>query len=465
MQVLAPRRAQGVCAGALGLALLLPAGFGAAGLVPSAWAAGEELEVQRMVLAERDLKLDQDQLVQVTVRNPTGRAAQAGLRIELRDEKERRVGAEQRRKIGVAALDETREFFRFALPKRQGKFTVRLELYTPDFKSKLLSGGPVFYAGFTVLGGPEAPPPAAEAPSAKGAEAGKSAAKGRAAGPPSFPAPAGLRFERPDLVWENVSLNTSNILSGEPVKIKADLRNVGGDIARDIEVTVEYFSVRNPNRRVPIARSSTAVLAPGEKVELEFETVFPEDAPLGEYRLALNIDPAGKIEESNRENNQFTFDSPIQISLIRMMFPEPGYAFEESGLFLFRWDSRRFDEFKVQVGGEPTFSNAENYFDLPQGDKWTKEREIVPLEGEMPGMAAGLLTKLNTQTLYWRVLGRDSKTAKVGASQAQPFTIKLAQKAGGDAKPAKAEGEAPSELKPGAAPPAGGAAKPAPAQQ
>jgi hypothetical protein len=430
-----------------GVVLWLAAlGAGAGVCLAAAGRSGDPVEVLKIVLAERDLKIGQEQLVQVSLRNTTARAIQAGILIELRDEKEQRVGAAQQRRVALAPLDESREFFTFAVPRRQGKFTVRIELFAPDFKAKLLAGAPVFYSPFTVLGGPEEPATGTAAGVPEGAAAART-------GPPSFAPPAGLRFERPDMLWENVSVKPASLLVGEPLRITADLRNVGGDIARNVDVEVVYFNVRNPGRKESVARSSVLVVAPGEKVEMEFETVFPEEAQLGDYRVQLSIDPGGKLDESNRENNATIIETPVRLSLIKQVFPEPGFIFEEAGLFLFRWDSRRFDEFKVQVGTDADFSDAGNFFDLPQGDKWTRSTEIVPLEGELPDMAQGLMQRQKVDRLYWRVIGRNTQTGKTGVSQALPFRIAL---------PAGAERRA---AEPTARPPAPSAARrPAPAE-
>ncbi|HEX7928623.1 MAG TPA: CARDB domain-containing protein, partial [bacterium] len=386
--------------------------------------AADTVEVQKIVLAERDLKIGQDQLVQVSLRNTTPRATQAGVRIELRDEKDARVGQAQQRKVSLAPLDESREFFTFNVPRRQGKFTVRMELFTPDFAAHLLGGDPVFYSPFTVLGGPEAPPEKPRDPNtAASVEGGDKAGVMR--GPPSFNPPTGLKFERADLLWENVTVKPQSLLVGDSLHITADLRNVGGDIARNVDVVVEYFNVRNPARRIPISKSAVLVVAPGDKVEMEFDTVFNEDTALGDYKVMLSIDPGNRLDESNKENNATVLEAPIRVSVIKQVFPEPNFVFEDAGLFLFRWDTKRFDEFKVQVGTDPDFSNPANFFDMPQGDKWTKATEVVPLEGELPDMALGLMQRQKVDRLYWRVTARNTQTGKTGVSQATPFRISL----------------------------------------
>jgi hypothetical protein len=417
----------------LAWAALLAAGAAPGGV---AWAA-DPLEVVQLVLAEREIAAGGPQIVQITLRATGARAVRAGLRVELRDARDARAGKAIDRVVQIAGGAEQREFFRFEAPNRFGKFTVRLEVFTPDFASRLLAGAPVFFAPFAV--GSVAEPALAAPKSGETAAEPGHAAK---AGPPSFAAPRGLSFEKPDLVWENLDVQPSSLLVGEALKIKADLRNVGGDIARQIEVKVDYFNLSSPGRLIPISRPTVQVLAPGDKVEMEFETIFPENSLLGDYRVRLEIDPEHRIQEISRENNTLVSEVPIQLSFIKLVFPEPGYYFEQAGLFLFRWDSRRFNEFKVQVGTDPAFATKGSSFDIPQGDKWTKEREIVPLEGEVPDMALGLMEKAHADQLYWRVVGRSAALGLQSVSQASPFSIRRPTKAAAQARPEGAAGAA-----------------------
>jgi hypothetical protein len=402
--------------------------------VQSTARAADPIEVVKLVLSEREIAPAGQQILQVTVRSLGSKAVRAGLRVEMRDDKDARFGRAIERVVQVPGSNEQREFFRFEVPNRFGRVTVRVEVFTPDFKSRLLAGAPVFYAPFRVGSVPE--PGLAAAPRQEGPK--DSAKEPSKAGPPNFPTPRGLMFEKPDLVWENVDTQPPALLVGEPLKIKADLRNVGGDIARGIDVKVDYFNTRTPANLISISHTSVEALAPGDKKELEFETLFPEDSPLGEYKVQLVIDPANRVGEANKANNVFVSETPIRLSLIKQVFPEAGYYFEQSGLFLFRWDSRRFDEFKVQVGTDPTFTTPDASFDIPQGEKWTKDREVVPLEGELPDMAMGLMQKSHKDQIYWRVMGRSTVQGTQGVSGALPFSIRHSA-----AKPAEAAGAEP----------------------
>jgi hypothetical protein len=401
------------------LTLAIAVTIGCGSLLSGPALAADPVEVVKLVLAEHELSANGQQILQITLRGTGGKPVRAGLRVEMRDDRDARVGKGIDRVVQVNGPVEQREFFRFEAPNRFGRFTVRVEVFTPDFKSRLLAGTPVFYAPFQVGSLPEpgmAAEPKASAPRTPGAEA--------KAGPPTFPQPKGLTFEKPDLVWENLDIQPPALLVGEPLKVKADLRNVGGDIARGIEVKVDYFNVRTPANLVPISSTTVQVLAPGDKVELEFQTILPDDAPLGDYKVRLQIDPANRIAEMSKQNNILVSEVPLRLSIIKQVFPEPGYYFEQTGLFLFRWDSRKFDEFKVQVGTDAAFTTPDSYFDIPQGDKWTKDREIVPLEGELPDMAMGLMQKARSDQLYWRVVGRISATGIQSVSSASPFAIR-----------------------------------------
>jgi hypothetical protein len=193
-------------------------------------------------------------------------------------------------------------------------------------------------------------------------------------------------------------------------------------------------------------------LAPGEKIEMEWEFKFPEEALLGEYRVVLEAQATAGTPEQNVADNRLVSERAVQLNNIRLVFPDPGYLFEEAGLFLFRWESKLYDEFKVQVGVDPNFEDAGRFFDIPQGEKWTRDQEIVPLEGELPGMAKGLMERENSRIAHWRVMGR--KADRTGYSRVQAFTIRL-----GAGEPTPGEVPGPEELEP--APPPSPARQPA----
>ncbi|MBI4083380.1 MAG: hypothetical protein HY423_12295 [Candidatus Lambdaproteobacteria bacterium] len=397
-----------------GLSLLL-----GCGLAPLARAVDTAIEVQRVVLAEAELKPGDEQVVQVSFTNASARAVQAGLLIEFRNREERTVGRSLRRSVTLPPQREERVYVALAVPRVPGPYSLRLEVFDPAYREPLLVGRPVFRMPFTVLGreaGAEAAPPLAGAPPPQ--------ATARP-GTPSFPAPAGLAFEKADLLWEGLTVAPQSVLVGDALKIRAELRNVGGDIARGVEVRVEAVNTRLPNEVQQLATSTLAALAPGEKIELEFEHTFPATTLIGDYEVTLRADPGNLVPELDKTNNTTRAPAPIQVSRIRLVFPAPDYVFQEAGLFLFRWDSKLYDEFKVQVGVDPRFENRERYFDIPQGEKWTRDREVVPLAGELPGMAKGLMLKEKAKQVYWRVVGRTAANGKEDFSRVLAFKLEL----------------------------------------
>lgn len=383
--------------------------------------AQDLVQVVKVVLAEPEIEAGGEQLVQVSLRNNSGGEVRLGLKVEIRLGRKQPTGIGKQRVVTMPPFAERRIFFPLQTPAAPGRYTARLVVLTPDFKRNLLVGNPEFFSPFIVAG---------EGSLGLALGAGRGGSGSGRTRTSSFPPPRGLKFEKADLLWENFSVEPASVLLGEPLKIKADLRNVGGDIARDISVRLDYVNIRLPTRLVAIATSRVEVLAPGEKIELEFEHPFAEDTLLGEYRILLNADTERRVDESNEKNNRSETRDPIRVSTIRQVFPEPGFVFEEAGLFLFRWESRRYNEFKVQVGTESTFQNRENFFDIPQGEKWTPEMEVAPLAGELPAMLKGLLLREKKETAYWRVVGKIAGTDKQGFSRVRPFSLKITEPAG-----------------------------------
>ncbi len=399
--------------------LLLPclAYLALAGALPFAVNAQESLEVVKVVLAEPEIEPGGEQLVQISLRNNSGRGVRVGLRVEMLTPDNFRTGGRRQRRVAVPAGAERRYFFRLKAPQSPGEYTVRLVVLNAGFKRHVLAGKPEFISRFVVSGaaaGPRVTVPAS---------AGTTGRKGR---PGSFKASGGLKFERPDLLWESFVVEPRKVLIGETMRIRGELRNVGGDIARNIEVRADYVNTRLPTRVFTVSSSTVDLLAPGEKLELEFEHRFPEDALQGDYQFMLTADVGQQVAESDERNNRQTTERPIRLSKILQLFPEADFVFDQAGLFLFRWKSSIYNEFKVQVGTQATFELKSSFFDIPQGQKWTADREVVPLPGELPGMLLGLMVKDGVDKVYWRVVGRVAGTERVGFSRALPFTVNVA---------------------------------------
>ncbi len=216
-----------------------------------------------------------------------------------------------------------------------------------------------------------------------------------------------LKFDPPDLRWESVQILPKHALRGEKLRLRLNLMNAGGDIVKDIAAKIQYYNVKQPMRKSVIAMPNTRVMAPGEIITFDLEYVLPDDQLLGNYQIIATVDPENELEEL-KENNNITKSNVIKLSDIKLLLPTDKFSFEENGLFLFQWDSLAFSEFKIQVGVDEKFEDSGSYFDLPQGNRWIADKELVPLAGELPGMAMGLMRAKEKNQLYWRVIGRQA---------------------------------------------------------
>ena len=216
-----------------------------------------------------------------------------------------------------------------------------------------------------------------------------------------------LKFDPPDLRWESVQVLPKHALRGEKLRLRLNLMNVGGDIVKDVTAKIQYYNVKQPMRKSIIAMPSAQVMAPGEIVTFDLEYILPDDQLLGKYQIAATVDPENEIEELKEKNN-VAKSNVIRLSDIKLLLPTDKFTFEENGLFLFQWDSLAFSEFKIQVGVDEKFEDSGSYFDLPQGNRWIADKELVPLAGELPGMAMGLMRAKKKNQLFWRVIGRQA---------------------------------------------------------
>ena len=230
-----------------------------------------------------------------------------------------------------------------------------------------------------------------------------------------------LKFDPPDLRWESVQVLPKHALRGEKLRLRLNLMNVGGDIVKDVTAKIQYYNVKQPMRKSIIAMPSAQVMAPGEIVTFDLEYILPDDQLLGKYQIAVTVDPENEIEELNEKNN-VAKSNVIRLSDIKLLLPTDKFTFEENGLFIFQWDSLAFSEFKIQVGVDEKFEDSGSYFDLPQGNRWIADKELVPLAGELPGMAMGLMRAKKKNQLFWRVIGRQA-SGKQAISGIHRFSI------------------------------------------
>ena len=220
-----------------------------------------------------------------------------------------------------------------------------------------------------------------------------------------------LKFDPPDLRWESVQVLPKHALRGEKIILRLNLMNVGGDVVKDVASKIQYFNLKQPMRKTVIALPRTRVMAPGEIKTFNLEYILPEDQLLGKYQIIATADPNNEIKELNEKNN-IAKSNVIKLSDIKLLLPTDKFAFDEKGLFLFQWESLTFSEFKIQVGVDEKFEDSGSFFDLPQGNRWISDKELVPLSGELPGMAMGLMKSKEKNQLYWRVIGRKSSGIK-----------------------------------------------------
>ena len=231
-----------------------------------------------------------------------------------------------------------------------------------------------------------------------------------------------LKFDPPDLRWESVQVLPKHALRGEKLRLRLNLMNAGGDIVKDVTAKIQYYNVKQPMRKSIIAMPSAQVMAPGEIVTFDLEYILPDDQLLGKYQIAVTVDPENEIEELKEKNN-VAKSNVIRLSDIKLLLPTDKFTFEENGLFLFQWDSLAFSEFKIQVGVDEKFEDSGSYFDLPQGNRWIADKELVPLAGELPGMAMGLMRAKKKNQLFWRVIGRQA-SGKQAISGIHRFIIR-----------------------------------------
>ncbi len=233
--------------------------------------------------------------------------------------------------------------------------------------------------------------------------------------------PQQLKFDPPDLKWEQIHVFPKHVLRGEKLRLRVDLTNVGGDLARNVKSRVSFYNVRLPRRKTIIAEPAVDLLAPGETATFELEYTFPGDQILGEYKIEAVSDVRNLIPEIDEENNALSSEL-MQLSDIKLLLPPDKFSFEEEGLFLFQWDSITFREFKLQIGINKKFDDPNNYFELPQGGRWVSDKELSPLKGELPEMGIGLTKRFRTRTLYWRIVGRQSSGQQTHSTPRE-FTI------------------------------------------
>jgi len=333
-----------------------------------------------------------NQLVQTAIANLGSEPKQVGVEIKIQVNDQELKPKRHRKVYTIQAGDSARVLHEIAL-ENTGRYQISVRVWDAKFKRILVNNTPGDERYFFIAS-PE------DVEVAKTQLASGVVVSGKRIISP-------LKFDPPDLRWESVQILPKHALRGEKLRLRLNLMNAGGDIVMDIATKIQYYNVKQPMRKTVIAMPSTRVMAPGEVITFNFEYTLPDDQLLGNYQIIATVDPENDIEEL-KENNNIAKSNVIKLSDIKLLLPTDKFTFEENGLFLFQWDSLAFSEFKIQVGVDEKFENSGSYFDLPQGNRWIADKELVPLAGELPGMAMGLMRAKEKNQLYWRVIGRQA---------------------------------------------------------
>ncbi|HCV46152.1 MAG TPA: hypothetical protein DF909_08735 [Deltaproteobacteria bacterium] len=333
-----------------------------------------------------------NQLVQTAIANLGSTPKQVGVEIKIKVNAEELKTKRHRKVYTIQAGDTARVLHEIAL-ENTGRYQISVRVWDANFKRILVNTTPGDERYFFIA-------------SPQDLEVAKTQlASGVVVSGKRIISP--LKFDPPDLRWESVQILPKHALRGEKLRLRLNLMNAGGDIVKDIAAKIQYYNVKQPMRKSVIAMPNTRVMAPGEIITFDLEYILPDDQLLGNYQIIATVDPENELEEL-KENNNITKSNVIKLSDIKLLLPTDKFSFEENGLFLFQWDSLAFSEFKIQVGVDEKFEDPGSYFDLPQGNRWIADKELIPLAGELPGMAMGLMRAKKKNQLYWRVIGRQA---------------------------------------------------------
>ena len=333
-----------------------------------------------------------NQLVQTAIANRGSTPKQVGVEIKIKVNAEELKTKRHRKVYTILAGDTARVLHEIAL-ENTGRYQISVRVWDANFKRILVNTTPGDERYFFIA-------------SPQDLEVAKTQlASGVVVSGKRIISP--LKFDPPDLRWESVQILPKHALRGEKLRLRLNLMNAGGDIVKDIAAKIQYYNVKQPMRKSVIAMPNTRVMAPGEIITFDLEYILPDDQLLGNYQIIATVDPENELEEL-KENNNITKSNVIKLSDIKLLLPTDKFSFEENGLFLFQWDSLAFSEFKIQVGVDEKFEDPGSYFDLPQGNRWIADKELIPLAGELPGMAMGLMRAKKKNQLYWRVIGRQA---------------------------------------------------------
>ena len=236
-----------------------------------------------------------------------------------------------------------------------------------------------------------------------------------------------MTFDPPDLKWARVELIDTSVIRGETAHIRLYLLNNGGDLAKNVDYSLRWFFTQRPRRRIPFFTGTIDLIAPGEMKVIELPMTIPEREQPGVYAIEAIIDEKEHIAETDETNNKQNSEQELIFGDIALVFPQNNHSFAEKGLFQFEWRSSKYNQFKVQISADPTFTNESDYFEMPKDEKWTPAMQLNPMSGEMPALALALMDQNETDHLFWRIVAKDPK-GQTTESQARRFYVTLKPK-------------------------------------
>ncbi len=236
-----------------------------------------------------------------------------------------------------------------------------------------------------------------------------------------------MTFDPPDLKWARVELIDTSVLRGETAHLRLYLLNDGGDLARNVGYSLRWFFSQRPRRKIPFFNGKIDLIAPGEMKVIELPVTIPDREQPGNYSVEALIDEKEQIAETDETNNTQRSEQELIFGDIALVFPGNNHSFAEEGLYQFEWRSRKYNQFKVQISADPTFTNESDYFEMPKDEKWTPAMQLNPMRGEMPILALSLMDQHETDHLFWRIVAKNPKGTTT-ESQARRFYITLKPK-------------------------------------
>ncbi len=375
------------------------------------------LRIDKITIGEDTIATGRKQLVEVLVKNASRYAKRIVVRLYITLPNRNSIHFKGK-KVLLKAKTDTRVLIPYPIDKKRGgDYTVGARLYTTNGKILVRSSHKQNKYFFAVdpsrskqmsrrRRGPRTQK--AETPAPKKPKA----------------APQPVLFDPPDLLFQKVSITGNNsVLRGDTAHVRLVLTNNGGDVAADFQYSVHWYFIHRPKRKIPIGeeRVTVKIIAPGERKIFELPFTIPETEQKGEYLIQAVVDDANRIEESNENNNAAISDSSINFSDIALEFPRDSHSFAEEGLFQFKWRSRKFNQFKVQVSTDEYFTDEDAILEMPMGEKWQSAFNLRAYEGEMQ-IGDFMQKTQNKDFLFWRVKAQNSQ-GEFSESAARKFHI------------------------------------------